>query len=144
MLVDDYSRAVWAIPIQKKSDVRKEIQKWIKEIETRWSKMHKKKIRVQAMRSDNAGENTSKMLSDFLSAKHIYHERTVPGCSQSNGVAERAIGQLTIMVRHSLIHMRLPMLFWSEAFKNAAIVRNRLLNSHNPDNNCCDVSHCFS
>lgn len=133
VLVDDYTRAVWAIPLLKKSDLRKKIKTWIPEVETRWSKQAGKTLRVGTVRSDNAGENTSKSLSEFLLMSHISHERTVPGCSKSNGIAERAIGVLAVMVRHSLLHMRLPILFWSEAFKSAANVRNRMPNHANPD-----------
>ena len=116
IIVDDYTRAVWAIPLHKKSEVKSRLQQWQRDTETRWSKVTRRKLRVQSVRSDNAGENVSATMREFLRSRHIDHERTVPGCSASNGVAERQIGVLCTMVRHALIHQRLPLVFWGEAF----------------------------
>ena len=132
IVVDDYTRAVWAIPIHKKSEVKVRLQEWRRDTETRWSKLTRRKLKVKSVRSDNAGENVSAAMREFLSRAHVDHERTVPGCSASNGVAERQIGVLCTMVRHALIHQRLPLTFWGEAFRFAAHVRNRLPCSANP------------
>ena len=60
-------------------------------------------------------------------------ETSVPGCSAQDGVAERGIWQLTIMVRHNLYSFRLPWKLWGYAYQHAAQVSWLLPNRNNPD-----------
>ena len=135
VIVDDYTRMVWAIPMNKKSEMNKRFQEWQLMAETKMSRLFKRAVRVKlkATRNDGAGENISKKLRDYLLANHIDQEMIVPGCSPQNGVAERAIGVLTSMVRHCLHRQDLPLSFWSEAYRNAAVVRNYLPCTANPE-----------
>ena len=90
------------------------------------------KIRVGSIRSDNAGEYVSKTMNDFLFSSKIDRELSVPLSSPQNGVAERHIQRLTVMVRHALLSQRLPFKFWGAAFKYAAHVSWLLPSMANP------------
>ena len=74
------------------------------------------------------------LLTDLLASisQRVDHELTVPRCSPQNGVAERAILRLTIMVRHALISRCLEPIFWADAFDFAAHVSWLLPTHANP------------
>lgn len=44
--------------------------------------------KLKAIRSDNGGEYTSVVFSNFLKAEGVRHELTVPKSPEQNGVAE--------------------------------------------------------
>ena len=44
---------------------------------------------LKCLRSDNEGEYKSNEFKSYCSEKGIRHEKTIPGTSQQNGVAER-------------------------------------------------------
>ena len=120
VLVDDYCRGMWILRLKHKSEMRVQLELWKAKVETKWSKILSKPVRVETIRSDNAGEFISKSFSEYLFNERVDHELSVPRCSPQNGVAERAISQLTTMVRHALISRRLEHIFWTDAFVFAA------------------------
>lgn len=92
--------------LQEKSAAGAFIQQSITSLERKTS--HK----VQAIRLDKAGENTSTALTNWLKDKGISIQLTSTECHESNGSSERV--NLTIMdrVRSTLIHTNQPRLLW--------------------------------
>ena len=91
-------------------------------------------LRVQAYRSDNAGELTSKQAVRRLLKAMIDHERTVPGSSQQNAHAEAAIKIVQDMARTLLDSSKLPLKYWPFAITCAVYIINRLPSTTNEDN----------
>ena len=91
-------------------------------------------LRVQAYRSDNAGELTSKQAVRRLLKAMIDHERTVPGSSQQNAHAEASIKIVQDMARTLLDTAKLTLSYWSFAVTCAVYIINRLPSKTNPNN----------
>ena len=90
-------------------------------------------LKVQAYRSDNAGELTSKQAIRKLLKAMIDHERTVPGSSKQNAHAEAAIKVIQDMARTYLDSAKLPLKYWPFAIQCAAYTVNRLPCTPNQD-----------
>ena len=67
---------------------------------------------VITLRTDNGGEYTSTQFKEYLKAKCIWHELTIPKTPQQNGVAECLNRTLVEM---ALLDAKLPKKFWAEA-----------------------------
>ena len=82
--------------------------------------------KVQAIRLDRAGENTSTALTVWLKQKGISIQLTSTECHESNGSSERV--NLTIMdrVRSTLIHTNQPRLLWPWVVNHVVTAINRL------------------
>ena len=132
VIVDDYCRGMWIIRLKYKHEMRAKLKLWQAQVETKWSKILGKPVRVQALKTDNAGEFISKVFRDYLFDERVDHELSVPRCSPQNGVAERSILRLTIMVRHALVSRRLEPVFWVDAFDFAAHLSWMLPTRANP------------
>ena len=95
---------------------------------------HESTLPTKILRSDNGTEFINSSVAQLLAAANITHERTCPGTSSQNGVAERTIGVLFAATRTLLIDAALPPSFWCEALMTATFVHNRLPMSANPNN----------
>ena len=83
VIVDDYNKKSWCIPLKKKSDTAAAMKEWIA---VRENELEKK---VKTMRSDNGGEYIDAAFEKWLKEHGILHQ-TIPARSpQSNGVSER-------------------------------------------------------
>ncbi|CAI7912288.1 unnamed protein product [Closterium sp. NIES-54] len=82
LLKDRHTRFVWVMPVTKKSDVLREIQKWPVLVEQQAKKS------VLMLRSDWGGEFFGKEFTDFVDGKGIVHDLTCPYTPQENGMAE--------------------------------------------------------
>jgi hypothetical protein len=78
------------------------------------------------LRTDNGGEYLSTEFQNYLKAKGIKHELTVPYSPQQNGVAERMNRTLVESARSMIAQARLPKMYWTEAISTAVYVRNRM------------------
>ena len=70
--IDDKTRYVWVYPLKHKDEVFDRFLKWKALVE----KSSGRKLKV--LRTDNDGEYTSTKFEDYLEAKGVRHERTVP------------------------------------------------------------------
>ena len=83
VIVDDFSRKYWTLPLRNKSDTKVALKEWITANENQSGK------KVKKLRSDNGGEYIDVGLEQWLKEHGILHQ-TIPARSpQSNGVAER-------------------------------------------------------
>lgn len=106
--------------LQEKSAAGAFIQQCITSLERKTT--HK----VQSIRLDKAGENTSSALTTWLKDKGIAIQFTSTECHQSNGSSERV--NLTIMdrVRSTLIHTNQPRLLWPWVVQHVTTAINYL------------------
>ena len=119
VIIDDFSRKSWTIPLRLKSDTKVALKQWIAVRENEVGK------RVKVMRSDNGGEYIDASLETWLKEHGITHQ-TIPARSpQSNGVAERMNRTLQDRARSMLVGAGLGGGFWAEAISTASYIRNR-------------------
>lgn len=117
--IDDYSRYVWVYILKTKDEVFSKFVEWKNEVENLTGK------RLKIFRSDNGGEYTSKVFSDYLKQEGVIHQRTIPKTPEQNGVSERFNRTLVETTRCMLQGAKLPQKFWAEALSTAAYLRNR-------------------
>ncbi|RVW48803.1 Retrovirus-related Pol polyprotein from transposon TNT 1-94 [Vitis vinifera] len=77
-------------------------------------------LKVKCLRSDNGGEYIDGRFSEYCAAQGISMEKTIPGTSQQNGVAERMNRTLNERARSMRLHAGLPKIFWADAVSTAA------------------------
>ena len=119
VVIDDFSRKSWTIPLRKKSDTKVALKQWITINENQSGK------KVKKLRSDNGGEYIDEELEVWLREHGILHQ-TIPARSpQSNGVAERMNRTLQDRARSMLVGAGLGGGFWVEAIATASYIRNR-------------------
>ena len=119
VVIDDFSRKSWTIPLRKKSDTKVALKQWITVNENQSGK------KVKKLRSDNGGEYIDGELETWLKEHGILHQ-TIPARSpQSNGIAERMNRTLQDRARSMLVGAGLGGGFWVEAISTASYIRNR-------------------
>lgn len=82
------------------------------------------------MRSDGAGEYTSKSFLDWCAASGIVKEKTLPYEHHQNGIAKRLNRTMGDMARKMLIASGLPDCMWPLAYLTAAHLHNCIPNSN--------------
>jgi transposase InsO family protein len=117
-VIDDYTRYSFVKLIARKSDVAGSLMDYINLVETQTGN------KVKALRSDNGGEYTSKVLDGFLQEKGIVHEFSLPYTPQQNGVAERLNRTLLDKAIPMLEQSGLPLKHWGDAISTANYIRN--------------------
>ncbi|GFU15087.1 retrovirus-related Pol polyprotein from transposon TNT 1-94 [Trichonephila clavipes] len=91
-----------------------------KELETFQLKLK----RIKKIRTDNGLEFVNEQLDTYLANSGIFHEKTIPYNSESNGKAERANRVLLERARSLLYESKLPLKFWAEAINCSTQVSN--------------------
>ena len=119
VIIDDFSRKSWTMPLKKKSDTKVALKEWIA--------VHENEVgrKLKVIRSDNGGEFIDASFETWLRMRGINHQ-TIPARSpQSNGVAERMNRTLQDRARSMLVGAGLGGGFWVEAISTASYIRNR-------------------
>ncbi|GFV30547.1 retrovirus-related Pol polyprotein from transposon TNT 1-94 [Trichonephila clavipes] len=80
--------------------------------------------RIKKIRTDNGLEFVNEQLDTYLDNSGIFHEKTIPYNSESNGKAERANRVLLERARSLLYESKLPLKFWAEAINCSTQVSN--------------------
>ena len=117
--IDDKSRYTAIYFMQRKDEVFNKF----KEYEAMMMNVTGKKIKT--LRSDNGGEYTSKVFSDYLKSQGIQRQFTIPRTPKQNGVAERMNRTIQETARSMIHGAGLSDEFWAEAVLTAVILRNR-------------------
>jgi len=81
---------------------------------------------IQALRSDNGKEYTSRQFTMFCEATDIERQLKTPYNPQQNGVSERKNRTIMEMVRCMLHEKGLPKEYWAEVANTAVFLLNRL------------------
>ena len=137
--VDDHSKYIWANFLRSKDELPSRMKAMQRQmaLDAIDSKQNpppgQQPLRVQAYRSDNAGELTSKQVVRSLLKSLIDHERTVPGSSQQNPHAESAIKVIQDMARTLLDSAKFPLKYWPFAISTAVHLVNRLPSTTNDE-----------
>ena len=119
ILVDDYLRAGWVLPLRAKSDTPRKFKLWVSLLENGTSR------RVKTVMFDNAGELVAGRMREICDERGIHIISSVPHSPSSNGVAERLVGVATSGTRAMLRDSGLPPQFWAEAMATFMYLRNR-------------------
>ncbi len=80
---------------------------------------------IKILRSDNGGEYTSKVFSDYLKSKGIQRQFSIPRTPEQNGVVERMNRTIQESARSMIYGAGLTDEFWAEAALTAVVLRNR-------------------
>ncbi|KAI3796396.1 hypothetical protein L1987_39066 [Smallanthus sonchifolius] len=102
LVVDDHTRYMWVFTMKTKDEVANHLIDFVTRVENETGK------KIKAIRSDNGGEFTSHMLSDFLNSKGVVHQFITPYTPQQNGVVEIRNRTILGATRSMLKAMSLP------------------------------------
>ncbi|GFX24932.1 retrovirus-related Pol polyprotein from transposon TNT 1-94 [Trichonephila clavipes] len=80
-------------------------------------------VSAKTIRTDNGLEFVNEQLDTYLANSGIFHEKTIPYNSESNGKAERA-NRVLERARSLLYESKLPLKFWAEAINCSTQVSN--------------------
>ncbi|GFU46544.1 retrovirus-related Pol polyprotein from transposon TNT 1-94 [Trichonephila clavipes] len=80
--------------------------------------------RIKKIKTDNGLEFVNEKLDTYLANSGIFHEKTIPYNSESNGKAERANRVLLERAKSLLYESKLPLKFWAEAINCSTQVSN--------------------
>lgn len=125
VLMDDYSRASWVLPLRAKSDAPTAFEAWAALMENGTDST------IKAVMFDNAKEFVAGRMKEYCDQKGIRINSSVPYSPSSNGVAERLVGVATNGTRAMLRDSALPPRFWAEAMSTFMYLRNRTPTSAN-------------
>ena len=81
--------------------------------------------KIGTLHTDNGKEYTSNAFEAYLRQHGIAHQTTIPYNPQQNGVAERMNRTIMNMVRSMMFFKNVKLMFWGDAVKCAAYLRNR-------------------
>ncbi|GJT04812.1 retrovirus-related pol polyprotein from transposon TNT 1-94 [Tanacetum coccineum] len=107
--------------LRSKDETPEVVIKFLKQIQVGLNKT------VRNIHTDNATEFANKDLTDYYERVDIFHQKTVLGTPQQNGVVERRNCTLVEAARTMLIFSKAPMLLWAEAVATACYTQNRSL-----------------
>jgi transposase InsO family protein len=120
VIVNDFSRYTWAIPLQEKSDAFDAAQHLFKKIQV------EQNCQIMRIRSDHGKEFKNSKFEEFCSSYGIKHEFSSPITPQQNEVVERknrVIHEMACVMIHS---KNLAQHFWGEAVNTACHIINRV------------------
>lgn len=120
LLVDDYSRVMWAYMLATKDEALENFKKFRALVET--STEHK----VKMLRTDRGGEFCSNRFAAYCEDTGVARQYTAPYTPQQNGVVERRNRTVVAMARSFLKEMKVPSFLWGEAIRHSVYVLNRL------------------
>ena len=125
--IDDFSKRTWIYFIKNKSEVLSKFQHFVHLLKTMTGRT------VQALRTDNGGEYTSKDFAEFCLSQGISWELPPPYTPERNGVAERRNRSLLDITRCLLLDKGLPGHLWAEVVKAAGDILNLRSTKRHPD-----------
>ena len=85
--------------------------------------------KIQILKTDNALEYSSNILTQFYTEKGILHESTSPYTPEENGISERINRTLIEMAKCMLKNAKMGKSMWPHAILAATFVKNRLPHS---------------
>ncbi|GBN25648.1 Retrovirus-related Pol polyprotein from transposon TNT 1-94 [Araneus ventricosus] len=118
VLVDDFSGMYFTYFLKNKN----EVFDIFSQFKTKYENLTDK--RIKKLRTDNGLEFVNEQLDTYLDNSGIFHEKTIPYNSESNGKAERANRILLERARSLLYESELPLKFWAEAINFSTQVSN--------------------
>ena len=126
IVVDDYTREKFCLPMTRKSDTSAKLTGFNKEV------VRPRQCDTKAIHLDRGGEQRGAEFKDYLSNCRIKPEYTSPGDSAANGVAERAIEVVEGGANTMRVHGNLPTTAWAELYGSTCFLESYLPTSANP------------
>jgi hypothetical protein len=120
VIVDDFSRYTWAIPLQEKSDAFDAAQHLFKKIQV------ERNCQIMRIRSDHGRDFKIFKFEEFCLSYGIKQEFSSPITPQQNGVVERNNRVIQEMARVMIHSKNLAQHFWGEAVNTACHIINRV------------------
>jgi transposase InsO family protein len=120
VIVDDFSRYTWAIPIREKYDAFDAAQHLFKKIQV------EQNFQIMRIRSDHGKELENSKFEEFCLSYRIKQEFSSPITPQQNGVVERKNRVIQEMARVMIHSKNLAQHFWGEAVNTACHIINRV------------------
>ena len=119
VMVDDYSRMVFVMPIRNKSQTSRMVKKLILEIRNNegWN--------LGTFRSDQGTEFVNDELKEFFEENGIRIHKSAAYEHEQNGVVERTNRTLQEMMRSIMVHAKTSPAYWAEAILTAQHLHNR-------------------
>jgi len=117
-MIDDYSQYTTTYLLERKSDLKGVLRKYLKLMKTRGTPVHR-------LRSDNGGEYAGHQTIELLEEHGVKWEPTAPYNPSQNGVAERCFHTLFERTRAILTSAKLPIRLWGEAIMTVTYLKNR-------------------
>ena len=124
LMTDDYTGRHFAYLLRSKDLAGHALQVFIQQVG-----------RPAHIRADNGGEFISEQAAGFMRVcreNAIRQSFSLPGSYQQNGVAERSHRVIVETTRALLISARLPITFWSYAYRHAVYLTSYLVGSRRP------------
>nr|GBN20086.1 Retrovirus-related Pol polyprotein from transposon TNT 1-94 [Araneus ventricosus] len=118
VLVDDFSGMHFTYFLKNKNEVFDIFSQFKAKYENLTDK------RIKKLRTDNGLEFVNEQLDTYLANSGIFHEKTIPYNSESNGKAERANRILLERARSLMYESELPLKFWAEVINFSIQVSN--------------------
>ncbi|GJY59192.1 ribonuclease H-like domain, reverse transcriptase, RNA-dependent DNA polymerase [Tanacetum coccineum] len=118
LLVDDYSRYMWAYFLSTKDqafDTFKEFKK---------STENELRTTLKMLRTDRGGEFTSNEFTQYCKENGIARQLTAPYSPQQNGVVKRRNRTIMSTTRCMMKATNMPQNFWAEAVRHAIHILN--------------------
>jgi len=120
VIVDDFSRYTWAIPIREKSDAFDVAQHLFKKIQV------EQNCQIMRIPSDHGREFENSKFEEFCLFYGIKQEFSSPITPRHNGVVERKNMVIQEMARVMIQSKNLAQHFWGEAVNTACHIINRV------------------
>ena len=120
VVVDDFTRYIWVIPLRSKSDA----PKYIEALCTRLQ--NEKSRKIDRIQSDHGKEFENSHMESFCIRSGISHEFPAPITPQQNGVVERKNRVIQEMARAMLHNMDMARNLLGEAVNTACHTLNRV------------------
>ena len=127
IMVDDYSRKCWSLPMRTKADSPAKVATFQQDeiLPNQWN--------TKVFRMDRAGEHTGDAMKKVCAKFQIKPEFNSPGDSRGNGVAERHIEIVEQGANTYRVQGHLPVAAWAELYNTTCVGINYLPNAANPD-----------
>jgi hypothetical protein len=120
VIVDDFSRYTWAIPLREKSDAFDAAQHLFKKIQV------EKNCQIMRICSDHGREFENSKFEEFCNSYGIKQEFSSPITPQQNGVVERKNRVIHEMVRVMIHSKNLAQHFWGEVVNTTCHIINKV------------------
>lgn len=119
MIIDEHTHYQWVEFLPKKSDAFARLQKWKLRAERETD------LKLQHLKSDGGKEFGSGVFEEWLAADGVTHERSAPYEHEQNGLAERAIQNVSQRAMCQLFGAGMSEGFWPYAVETAVYLINR-------------------
>nr|GFB68494.1 hypothetical protein [Tanacetum cinerariifolium] len=119
VIVDDYSRYMWALFLRSKDETPEVLKDFLTMIQRNLQAL------VITVRTDGGSEFLNKTLNAFFKEEGIEHQTSTAQTPEQNGVVERQNRTLVEAAQTMLSASQLPLFFWAEAIATACYTQNR-------------------